>query len=39
MSISPYGNWKSPISSKFVTTSGVGLQELRVDINSENTGR
>ncbi|KAK7504783.1 hypothetical protein BaRGS_00003811, partial [Batillaria attramentaria] len=36
MKISPYGSWKSPISSKLVTTSGVGLVEVKVDINKEH---
>ncbi|XP_048259683.1 uncharacterized protein LOC124146647 [Haliotis rufescens] len=37
MSVSPYGTWKSPITSQLVTASGVTLQELRVDFNSKNS--
>lgn len=32
---SPYGSWKSPISSKLVTQSGVGFVDLKVDCNPE----
>lgn len=35
--ISPYGSWKSPISSSLVTTSGVGLSEVRVDTSTDRT--
>lgn len=39
MSVSPYGTWKSPITSQLVTASGVTLQELRVDFNSKNSSK
>lgn len=29
----PYGSWKSPITSKLITTSAVGLDEIRIDGN------
>ncbi|XP_064600523.1 uncharacterized protein LOC135466778 [Liolophura sinensis] len=31
---SPYGSWKSPISSKVVSENAVALQEVRVDWNT-----
>ena len=39
MKTSQYGSWKSPISSELVTKSGVGLLEVRVDCNTERTGK
>ncbi len=29
--IAPFGSWKSPITSKLITTSSVGLNEIRID--------
>ena len=31
---SPFGSWKSPITSKLITTSSVGLNDIRLDGNS-----
>lgn len=36
---SPYGSWASPISSKLVSESSVGFQEVHVDNHPDNTGR
>ena len=38
MSSTPYGSWKSPISSKLVSESSVGFQELHVDKHPDHKG-
>ena len=38
----PYGEWPSPVTAKFITTSGVRLGPLAVDLRGElywNEGR